>query len=124
MPLAFYFIVRWLFFPQAIMLEDVRAGEGLKRSGDLVSGSWWRVAGIVLLITMISLALTVFLRFAVFPGVPGGFGGIGLASPPSIVSVAATCIIDALALPLVVSVETLLFFDLRWRRTVAAVAPA
>jgi len=124
-PLAFYFMVRWLFFQQAIMLEGARAGEGLKRSGDLVSGSWWRVAGIALIIAMITAVPAVFLGFAVVAGPPlGGYGGLGLLSPPSAVSTALMSVIGALTLPFAVAAQTMLFFDLRWRRTVAAVAPA
>ena len=127
-PLAVYFMVRWLFFQQAIMLEDMRAGEGLKRSGNIVSGSWWRVAGVVLVITIISAAPSIFLGFAsgiaAFTGTPGGFGGIGLLSPLSAVSAAATSVIGALVSPFTVGAQTILFLDLRWRRTVAAVALA
>ena len=121
-PLAAYLFTRWFFFPQAIMLEGKRAGEALKRSGDLVSGSWWRVFGITLLIAVISAAPTVFVSFVVFPGPPGGFGGLGLLSPPAGVSATVTSVIGALMLPFAAGAETILFFDLSGRHARAAVA--
>jgi hypothetical protein len=123
-PFAVYLLTRWLFFQQAIMLEGARAGEGLKRSGDLVAGSWWRVFGITLVIMIISAAPTVFVSFVLFPGPPGGFDGVGVLSPPAGVSIAVTSLIGALMMPFAVSAETILFFDLRGRRAAAAVAPA
>lgn len=123
-PLAFYLLIRWFFFAQAIMLEDARAGEALKRSGDLVTGSWWRVAGIALVIVIISAAPTVFVSFVLFPGPAGGFGGVGLLSPPSGVSSTVTSVIGALMLPFAVSAETILFIDLRARQARAAIAVA
>ena len=123
-PLAFYLLTRWFFFQQAIVLEDARAGASLKRSGDLVAGSWWRVFGITLVIMIISAAPTVFVSFVLFPGPPGGFDGVGVLSPPAGVSIAVTSLIGALMMPFAVSAETILFFDLRGRRAAAAVAPA
>jgi len=121
-PLAFYLLIRWLFFQQAIMLEDARAGEALKRSGDVVTGSWWRVFGIMLVIMIVSAGPTFFVSFVLFPGPPGGFGGLGLLSPPAAVSIAVTSVIGTLMLPFAVSAETILFLDLRARHGRAAAA--
>jgi hypothetical protein len=43
-----YLLVRWVFAIQATVIDGKRGIESLNRSGDLVQGSWWRVAGITL----------------------------------------------------------------------------
>ena len=119
-PLAFYLFIRWFFFPQAIMLEDARASEALKRSGDLVGGSWWRVAGILLVIVIIIWVPGALVGLVLFKPV-GGFG-IGLLSAPPAVGATATAVVGAITLPVAVSAETILFLDLRARHGRTAMA--
>lgn len=123
-PLAFYLLIRWLFFPQAIMLEDARAGEALKRSGDLVSGSWWRVFGIALVIMAMSVAPTLFVNLVLLPGPASGFHGLGLLPAPAAIWAAVNSVIGAAVLPFATSAETILFLDLRVRRGWATVGAA
>jgi hypothetical protein len=122
LPLAIYLAIRWFFFPQAIILEGAAAGEALKRSGDLVSGSWWRVTGIALVIGIMYLIPGAFVTFVLFPGPPGGFDGVGLLSAPAGVSAAVIGVIGAILLPFAVGAETILFLDLRARHGRAAMA--
>ena len=121
-PLAFYLLVRWLFFQHAIMLEDARAGASLNRSGDLVTGSWWRVFGITLVILIIVWVPGAFVGLLLFKPV-GGFG-LGLLSAPPGIGATAAAITGAITLPFAVSADTILFFDLRRRRARAAIAVA
>jgi hypothetical protein len=43
-----YLLVRWSFAIQSTVIDGKRGVEALNRSGELVQGSWWRVAGITL----------------------------------------------------------------------------
>ena len=46
-PLFFYVLVRWFFYAPAVILEGKKGPlESLRRSRELVRGSWWRVFGI------------------------------------------------------------------------------
>ncbi|MCJ7511120.1 MAG: glycerophosphoryl diester phosphodiesterase membrane domain-containing protein [Dehalococcoidia bacterium] len=121
-PIAVYLLIRWLFFGQAIMLEDAGAGEAFKRSGDLVAGFWWRVFGILLVIGLVSLVPVAFVSLVLLPGLPGGMQGLGLLPAPPVVSATVTSVIGAIIAPFVVSAQTILFFDQRERRGKAALA--
>jgi hypothetical protein len=55
-PLAIWFGVRWSLLAPAVELEDRRAFEALRRSGELVRGRWLRVGSLVGLGGMIALA--------------------------------------------------------------------
>ena len=52
-PIFFYFVVAFFFYSPAIMLEDEDVIGSLGRSRQLVSGSWWRVFGIGMVIAII-----------------------------------------------------------------------
>lgn len=45
-PLLVFVVVAWFFYAQAIMIEGKGPAESLRRSYNLVRGSWWRVFGI------------------------------------------------------------------------------
>ena len=55
-PLAIWFGVRWSLLAPAVELEDCRAFEALRRSGELVRGRWLRVGSLVGLGGLIALA--------------------------------------------------------------------
>ena len=55
-PLAIWFGVRWSLLAPAVELEDRRAFEALRRSGELVRGRWLRVGSLVGLGGLIALA--------------------------------------------------------------------
>lgn len=48
--------VRWVFIPQVVVFEGLRARDALQRSAELVRGRWWRTAVLVGLLTGIGLA--------------------------------------------------------------------
>jgi hypothetical protein len=122
-PLVIYLLPRWAFFLQALMMEDARAGEAFRRSGDLVTGSWWRVTAILAVILIVSSAPTVFVSLVLFHGAAGDFG-LGLLPAPLAVSVTVSSAISAILLPFAASAETILFLDLRARHARPAAAPA
>jgi hypothetical protein len=92
---GFYLLIRFLFVSQAIVLERKGIFEAFSRSGELVSGFWWRVFG---------YAVVLFLLVAVIQGFVGAISG-----PAAIIAF----IVAALIQPFSVGVLTLLYYDLR-----------
>ena len=61
-PFAIYFGVRWGLYGVPVMVEGSRTWNALGRSTELVRGSWWRVFGIMLVITLITLMIVYVLQ--------------------------------------------------------------
>ncbi|MDP9238387.1 MAG: hypothetical protein M3P30_13520 [Chloroflexota bacterium] len=101
-----YFAVRWTFSPQAVIIDGKRNWAALDASSSIVKGQWWRTAGILGVIILIAI------------------GPLLLASGASLLPVLpATIIISAVVafvLPFVITAQTLLYYDLRARKQVAA----
>ena len=57
MPFGIYFTVRWVFLAEVVLLEKPIVQYALKRSGELVGSTWWRVCGISTLILLLSVAI-------------------------------------------------------------------
>jgi hypothetical protein len=53
LPLALYFLIRWLFAPQAVVLENVVPREALTRSTEAVRGHWWRTLAVAVVLTFV-----------------------------------------------------------------------
>jgi hypothetical protein len=110
----FVFSIYWAFMSQAIVLEGYSAVEGLRRSWNLVRGSWWRVFGILLLVgLMVGIASAV-------PTYAVQFGAL-LAFPQSIemqtiLSQIVTTVVTILLTPISAIANTLLYYDLRVRK--------
>jgi len=104
---AVYLAVRWVFVPQAVMLDGARGADALRRSWRLVEGSWWRSFGVVLLSNLA----------AALPGllviVP--LEALAKAADREAVSLVGTIVTDTITAPFVALVITLLFHDLRAR---------
>src|SRR5207253_10811358 len=111
--LAFFVLsVRLQFAPQAIVIEIRRPLDGLRRSWNLITGSFWRVAGInlvlTILVTIISLSASFSLKFAA-----------ALVPSVILVNVLNTLVTSALrmiVLPLQFATLTLIYYDLRVRK--------
>jgi hypothetical protein len=106
-----YFAVRWAFNPQAVMIEGKRNWAALDASSSIVKGQWWRTLGILLV-----SALVVFAPLIVA-------GGIAVALP-ALAGATVEAVALALALPFLMSAQTLLYYDLRARRDALAALPA
>ncbi len=134
-PFAIYFVARWGFYAQAVLIEGASATRALKRSSELVKGTWWRVFGIMLAIFLIAFMIQTVLQFSLlfafgFTEVISGEGGPQemferMFSPKLtawddlIAYVIHSCInvfVSSLMLPLVPIGITLLYFDLRIRK--------
>ena len=103
-----YLYVRWYFVPQAVVIEGVRGTQALSRSGLLVTGSWWRTFGLVVLAN-IAIALLGLLLLAPFTEIADSTDRALWA----LVGSAATTSITA---PFVALYSTLLYYDLLARR--------
>jgi hypothetical protein len=109
---AVYLAVRWSLVVAAMMAEDVGPIRGLGRSWSLVSGSWWRTFGILLIVgilqSIISYALLIL--FTLFADIfsSGDFRA-------ALVSVGST-LLSALVSPITTIAVVLLYFDLRVRK--------
>ncbi|MCA1667486.1 MAG: hypothetical protein LC793_08865 [Thermomicrobia bacterium] len=116
-PFALFLYVSWQLAPQAIVLEGRGARAGLARSNRLTRGAWWRFAGLLILVGILQL-------FAA--AVPGGLGFLiaGFTSSEDLLGGGAgvvllaivAALVDVVMTPIVVTVRTLFFSDLRLRR--------
>ena len=112
-----YVWVAWFVAAPGIVVENKRGGDAISRSHDLVRGSWWRVFGIAVTVTLISLVASA----------PAAWAGtlIGDATDSMAVVLAGTVVSDAVLYSFTALASTLLFFDLRARTPTAAThAPA
>ena len=56
-PFAIYFSVRWGLYTLPVLFEGATARSALRRSTELVKGTWWRVFGIMLAVSLISFMI-------------------------------------------------------------------
>ena len=76
LPCGIYFGTRWCFHAQAVLVEEVSATNALRRSRELVTGTWWRVFGIIFAIFLLALIIElVLVTSLMFIFVLSGFAG-------------------------------------------------
>ena len=92
---ALYLSISWVFIYEAALLEGLGPIAALSRSSALVKGNWWRVWGIMLVLGIITSAIT-----AIFGKLPE----------------AGTAIGSILSTPILVIGNVLLYYDLRVRK--------
>jgi hypothetical protein len=98
-----YFVVRWTFGAQAVMIEGKRNWAALDDSSSIVKGNWWRTLGIMLVIVI------------VFVG-PSIIAGPATLLPP-LPAATILGLVIALTMPFLVTAQTLLYYDLKARNT-------
>lgn len=98
-----YYWARWIFHPQAVMIDGKRNWSALDESAQSVQGRWWRTFGILLAVLAVTLG-------------PGLIAGSASAAMPGLAGAIVLSVIVALVLPFLVSAQTLLYFDLKARR--------
>ena len=101
--LSLWLLVRWALFAQAIALEHAGAIPALRRSSRLVQGDWWRVASLMLFVTVIALLLGPLFGTLLLFVSHASFDFINLISS----------VVYAVVLPYVAIATTYLYFDLR-----------
>ena len=104
-PLAIWFGVRWSLLAPAVELEDRRAFEALRRSGELVRGRWLRVGSLVGLGGLIALAAGPLV---------GALMIFVSNSSLALLNIVAG-VVYAVALPFVALVTAYVYFDARAR---------
>lgn len=112
-----FFIVHLMFFPQIVVLEGRGPLEALRRSRQLVRGSFWRVLGTVILVYLL-VQILVFI-----PGLIFGIGINAVFSDPfrdfairQSFSTLVGYVSQILFLPISIIAYTLLYYDLRVRK--------
>jgi len=106
-----FLFVRWFFVPQAVVLENARGSGALTASGRIVDGFWWRVFGIVILA---NLAATIPNLLLIEP-----FSAVARSADRAVWGLVGQIAAETVTTPFVALVSTLLYFDLRARRTAA-----
>ncbi len=104
--LFFYFLVSRFFYHQAVILEGMGPLQALRRSRDLVRGSWWRVFGIGIVFVVLLLVISLIVS------IPGSIASV--YSP--ITGIFLLTIAQGVVMPLGYIGATLVYFDLRIRK--------
>ena len=134
-PFSIYFSVRWGLYTLPVLFEETTARNALRRSTELVRGTWWRVFGIMLAVSVIAFMISFILEVSFgFLLTLIGVAEIEAATPwdtirrlfipmPNEVGWFAYAIrrfvsvtIAGLAMPIGVIGSALLYFDLRIRK--------
>ena len=109
---AIWLAVRWSLVVAAMMAEDMGPIRGLGRSWNLVSGSWWRTFGILLIVGILQsiISYALFILFGLIAAVfsTGDFQA-------ALVQVGST-LLSAVVSPITTIAVVLLYFDLRVRK--------
>ncbi len=135
-PFAIYFAFRWAFFAFPVLYEGTTARNALRRSTELVKGTWWRVCGIMIAISLIAFMIMFILQtsygmiFSAFIGNTGAEGAnlyqtlLRLFAPSPndvgwgfyIIHTLGSLIIAGFIMPIGTIGYALLYFDLRIRK--------
>jgi len=98
-----WLLVLWYFAAQAAVVDGASPIEAVRRSTELVRGSWWRVFGLI-----VATGLLFGFAGAILTAIVGATGSTALY-------VAALIVVEAIAVSLTGIFAALLFFDLRAR---------
>ena len=135
-PFAIYFAFRWGLFSLPILFEETTARNALRRSTELVKGTWWRVCGIMIAITLIAFMIAFILQTSyaiIFYSLTGAESAaepnfletlrrLFAPAPDEIgwglylIHTLGSLVIGGLAMPIGTIGSTLLYFDLRIRK--------
>ncbi len=120
--LVVYAYVRLALASPALVIEGIGPMAAVRRSWALVRGSWWRIAGILLLSAIITnlLATVVSVPITTIAMVATGFNESML--PTVLAAGIATLVSGIVTLPFSAAVTGLLYTDLRMRREALDIA--
>ena len=134
-PFAIYFSVRWGLYTLPVLFEETTARNALRRSTELVRGTWWRVFGIMLAVSVIAFMISFILEVSfgfiltlmgvaeiegatlwdtirrLFIPMPNEVGWL-----PYAIRRFVSVVIAGLAMPIGIIGSMLLYFDLRVRK--------
>jgi hypothetical protein len=124
--LMIWISIKLMVAPAAVVIEELGAMDGLRRSWQLTRGNWWRVLGITLVVGIMVgviaqvVMIPVSLLSAFFTGVVSPHGGPDQELLTAVVVGVVTAIISALVgavgYAFQTSVMALLYLDLRMRK--------
>lgn len=118
-PVALFFFIRFILSTQAIVLEGLGPVAGLARSWRLIGSSFWRALGIFILVIVLSMLMSSLPSALMLFFLNLGSGG-ALGDGEIIRNQALGALMSQLgliiSLPLLFSIYTLLYYDLRIRK--------
>ncbi|MBT2531876.1 hypothetical protein J7E83_07015 [Arthrobacter sp. ISL-48] len=124
--LTIWIYIKVMVAPAAVVIEELGAMDGLRRSWELTRGNWWRVLGITLVVGIMVgviaqvVMIPVSLLSTFFTGVISPHGGPDQALLAAVALGVATAVISALVgavgYAFQTSVMALLYLDLRMRK--------
>ena len=135
-PFAIYFAFRWALFAFPVLYEGTTARNALRRSTELVKGTWWRVCGIMIAISLVAFMIMFILQTSygiIFTSLMGNTGAEAadfletlrrlFAPTPNdigwggyIIHALGSLIIAGFIMPIGTIGYALLYFDLRIRK--------
>ena len=65
LPFSVFFVVRWAFLLEIVLLEKSNIHNAFRRSSELVRGTWWRVFGVSALIMCLGAAIHFILEISI-----------------------------------------------------------
>jgi hypothetical protein len=104
-----YVAVRWYFVPQAVVIDGARNAEALRGSWRMTSGFWWRTFAVVILANLVAFIPA---SLVVLP-----LQALAESADRQAIALAGMILTESLTAPFVALVSTLLFFDIRTRRS-------
>jgi hypothetical protein len=113
LPLLIFAYVCLRFVPQAVMLDGERASGSLARSWYLTKPHFWRVLGIIALLWLLGMLITAG------PSLIVNYGIVALSSSlllRNLIATGVTAVLSLLYLPIRLTGETLVYYDLRVRQ--------
>lgn len=97
----------------ALVLERGRVGNSLSRSRDLVSGSWWRVFGVLLVALLVTFVIGVIIQLPFELAIDASNG---LSMGELLISELGGAVAATITAPFTASVMALLYIDQRMRK--------
>ena len=126
MALSVWIYIKILVAPAAVVIEELGALDGLRRSWQLTRGNWWRILGITLVVAIMVafiaqvVTIPVSLLPAFYTSVVSPHGGPDEAIAAAVAIALATAVISALVGAVGYAFQTavmaLLYLDLRMRK--------
>jgi hypothetical protein len=101
-PFAIYFMVRWVFFTQTIIIDGETSGNATMASAHIVQGSWWRTFGILIMV-------------GVLASLPAAAVSLLFSAASPVAANLASAVVAVIVFPFSAGALTLLFFDLSSR---------
>ncbi|TAP45582.1 hypothetical protein [Arthrobacter sp. S39] len=124
--LSVWIYIKILVAPAAVVIEELGAVDGLRRSWQLTRGNWWRILGITLVVSIMVafiaqvVTIPVSLLPAYYTSVVSPHGGPDEAIAAGVAIALATAVISALVGAVGYAFQTavmaLLYLDLRMRK--------